>query len=108
MTFHPTLALADVPVGRMRSCKMGDREIVVCNTRDGVFAVNNVCTHAFARLSEGYLKGTRIICPLHGAAFDVRDGRVLGGPTPVPLAAYPTRVVNGVIEVSMPPEAGTK
>lgn len=108
MTFQPALALAEVPVGRMRSCKFGEREIVVCNTRDGVFAVNNVCTHAFARLSEGYLKGTRIICPLHGATFDVRNGRVLSGPTPVPLEAFPTRVVNGVIEVAIPTEAATK
>jgi len=104
-TFQPALPITDVGMGRMRSCKLGTRETVVCHTRDGVFALENTCTHAFARMSEGYLKGTRIICPLHGATFDVRTGRVLGGPTPVPLPAYPTRVVNGVIEVAVPPEA---
>jgi nitrite reductase/ring-hydroxylating ferredoxin subunit len=101
LTFQPVFPVNEVAVGRMRSCKLGDREIVVCHTRDGVFAVDNTCTHAFARMSEGYLKGTRIICPLHGATFDVRTGRVLGGPTPTPLTAYQTRVVNGVVEVAL-------
>ena len=106
--FRPVLALAEVARGRMRSCRVGERELVVCHTRDGVFAVDNVCTHALARMSEGFLKGTRLICPLHGAAFDVRTGAVLGGPATVPLAAYQTRVVGGMVEVALPPEASTK
>ena len=106
--FQPLLALADVARGRMRSCRVGERELVVCHTRDGVFAVDNVCTHAFARMSEGYLKGTRIICPLHGATFDVRTGRVLGGPASMALPAFPTRVVDGVVEVALPPGTEAK
>ena len=100
--FQPVLALKEVARGRMRSCRLGDRELVVCHTRDGVFAVDNHCTHAFARMSEGYLKGTTLSCPLHGATFDVRTGQVLGGPTTIPLAAYQTRVVDGMVEIAVP------
>jgi nitrite reductase/ring-hydroxylating ferredoxin subunit len=107
-TFKPLLALADIARGSMRSCRVGERELVVCHTRDGVFAVDNVCTHAFARMSEGYLKGRRLTCPLHGATFDVRTGAVLGGPATIPLTAYQTRVVEGMVEVALPPEAGAK
>ncbi len=95
-------------MGRMRSCKLGEREIVVCHTKDGVFALDNTCTHAMARMSEGYLKGTRIVCPLHGAAFDVRTGQVLGGPASMPLPAFATRVVDGVVEVAVPTEAAAE
>jgi nitrite reductase/ring-hydroxylating ferredoxin subunit len=107
-TFQPVLALAAVGTGRMRSCRFGEREVVVCHTREGVFTLDNVCTHAFARMSEGYLKGTRITCPLHGATFDVRTGEVLGGPATSPLPAYQTRVVNGMVEIAMPVEAGAE
>jgi nitrite reductase/ring-hydroxylating ferredoxin subunit len=107
-TFQPVLALADVARGRMRSCRIGERELVVCHTRDGVFTVENICTHALARMSEGYLRGTRITCPLHGASFDVRTGAVLGGPATIPLASYPTRVVGGIVEVALPAGAETK
>jgi nitrite reductase/ring-hydroxylating ferredoxin subunit len=107
-TFQPLLALAGVSVGRMRSCKVGDLEVVVCHTKEGVFTVDNICTHAMARMSEGFLKGTRITCPLHGASFDVRTGRVLGGPAVMPLATYPTRVTNGAVEIALAAESGAK
>jgi 3-phenylpropionate/trans-cinnamate dioxygenase ferredoxin subunit len=107
-TFQPLIPLADIGVGRMRSCKVGEREVVVCHTKDGVFTVDNVCTHAFARMSEGYLKGTRITCPLHGASFDVRTGRVLGGPATLPLATFETRVTAGQVEIALPTEAGAR
>jgi len=101
LPFRPALPLAQIGVGRMRSCKLGDREVVICHTRDGVFVVDNVCTHAFARMSEGYLRGTRITCPLHGATFDVRTGQVLGGPATARLAAHAARVVDGMVEVAL-------
>ena len=106
--FQPALPVKEVAVGRMRSCKLGEREIVVCHTKDGVFALDNTCTHAMARMSEGHLKGTRIICPLHGAAFDVKTGQVLGGPTGVPLPSFATRIVEGMVQVALPSGSETK
>lgn len=99
--FQATLKLADVPQGAMRTCTVGGREILICHTREGVFALDNICTHAHARLCEGRLRATRLVCPLHGAAFDIRDGRALGPPAQVPLPTYPVRIVEGTIEVSL-------
>jgi nitrite reductase/ring-hydroxylating ferredoxin subunit len=79
------------------------REIVICHTREGLFALDNICTHAHARMCEGRLRATRLVCPLHGASFDVRDGRVLATPATVPLATHQVRVVNGTVEVSVSP-----
>jgi len=91
----------------MRPCLHGAREIVVCRTKDGIYAVDNICTHADARLSEGRLRGNRLLCPLHGAAFDVRDGRVLGAPATVPLVSYPVRITGDRVEVTATPIAAT-
>jgi 3-phenylpropionate/trans-cinnamate dioxygenase ferredoxin subunit len=85
--------LSEIPVGRMRALRVGEREILVCRTREGVFALDNVCTHAEARMSEGSLRGTRLTCPLHGASFSAIDGSVLGGPATSPLRTYAVRVV---------------
>ncbi len=104
-TFHAAFAAEDLPEGRMKSCQIAGREVVICHTRDGLFALDNICTHAFARMSEGRLRGTRLICPLHGASFDVRDGRVLGAPAAQPLAAHRVRVSNNVLEVALDPAA---
>ena len=99
--FAPVLALADLPAGRMHSCMLGGRELVICHTSAGLFALDNICTHAEARLCEGRLRGTRLLCPLHGAAFDVRDGRVLAPPAVQALATHPVRVTGPVIEVAL-------
>jgi len=96
-----TVALSDVPMGKMHVCVAGDREIVVCRTKEGIYAVDNICTHAYARLNEGRLRGTRLICPLHGASFDVRDGRVLGAPATRPLLTHAVNVTDDCIEISV-------
>jgi nitrite reductase/ring-hydroxylating ferredoxin subunit len=101
--FEPVMALADIPQGSMRPAVVAGREILICHTREGVYALDNICTHAHARMCEGRLRATRIVCPLHGASFDIRDGKVLGSPAVVPLPTFPVRVVEGKIEVAVGP-----
>jgi nitrite reductase/ring-hydroxylating ferredoxin subunit len=99
--FQAVLKLADVPLGGMRACTVNGRELVICHTREGLFALDNICTHAHARLCEGRLRASRLVCPLHGASFDIRDGRVLGPPAEVPLPTYPLRIRGDAIEVAL-------
>jgi len=99
--FLAVMKLAELPLGSMRARVVGGRELVICHTREGVYALDNICTHAHARLSEGRLRSTRLSCPLHGACFDVRDGRVLGSPAEVPLPTHAVRVVDETIEVAV-------
>lgn len=99
--FEAVMKLAELPPGSMRAVTLGGRELVICHTREGVFALDNICTHAHARLCEGRLRATRLVCPLHGASFDIRDGRVLGPPADVPLPTHPVRIVDGAIEVAL-------
>ncbi|HYB65048.1 MAG TPA: non-heme iron oxygenase ferredoxin subunit [Steroidobacteraceae bacterium] len=99
--FEAVMKVAELPLGSMRARVVGGRELVICHTREGVFALDNICTHAHARLSEGRLRSTRLLCPLHGTAFDIRDGRVLGPPAEVPLPTHAVRIVDETIEVAV-------
>ena len=86
---HKVLAV-DLPARGKTLCVATDeKEVLLCHTAEGFFAVANLCTHAAARLCEGKLKGHRIHCPMHSASFDVRDGSVLARPASVALASYP-------------------
>ena len=55
----------------------------------------------FALLSDGWLDGYEIECPLHGARFDVRTGAALTSPAETALATYPVRVVGDAVEIDV-------
>jgi 3-phenylpropionate/trans-cinnamate dioxygenase ferredoxin subunit len=90
--YREVAAAIDIPRGKTLRVVADGREILLCHTAEGFYAVDNLCTHAAERLCGGKLKGYRILCPLHGAAFDVRDGSALSRPATVPLRTYPVRV----------------
>jgi nitrite reductase/ring-hydroxylating ferredoxin subunit len=95
------IPLTELAKATMVVRSVGGREIVVCRTKAGLHALDNICTHAYARLNEGRLRGTRLICPLHGASFDVRDGRALGAPASRALATHAIEVVGDCAQVTV-------
>ena len=85
----------------MLEVNVGARNIVLCHTREGWFAVDNICTHAYAKLSEGRLRKARLICPLHGGSFDCRTGTAVGPPAVVPLGTYAVRLTGEDVEIAL-------
>ncbi|MEE8338916.1 MAG: Rieske 2Fe-2S domain-containing protein [Xanthomonadales bacterium] len=75
--------------------------IVICRFRDEYFAIENRCSHALSTFDDGRMRGYRIMCPLHGATFDIRDGSVTGLPAKQPIRSFPLRIVDGMIEVDL-------
>lgn len=73
--------------------------IAVYNLAGKFYSTSGICTHEHAFLSEGYIDGHTIECPLHQALFDIRTGAVLSPPATVSLKTFPTRVENGVVMV---------
>jgi nitrite reductase/ring-hydroxylating ferredoxin subunit len=72
--------------------KLGEREMALCLVEGEVFAIDNVCSHAFAFLSDGYLEGHELFCPLHAGSFDVRTGEAVAAPCTVGLSVFPIKV----------------
>jgi nitrite reductase/ring-hydroxylating ferredoxin subunit len=81
--------------------KVGERELALCLVENQVFAIDNVCSHAFALLSDGYLEGHEIFCPLHGGSFDVRNGEAIAAPCTIDLLVFKTRVEDGEVFVKL-------
>ena len=103
MRFEPAAGTGELSRGKTLLVTVADREILLCHTPEGIYAVDNLCTHAAEKLDSGRLKGCRLHCPLHGAAFDVRDGSALSRPATIPLATYPVRIEGDVIQVGIEP-----
>ena len=80
--------VSDVPPGTARQFKIGDELIVVINTAEGLFAIEDRCSHADVALSEGEVDGCLIECWLHGSAFDVRTGVPTSLPAMTPVKTF--------------------
>jgi nitrite reductase/ring-hydroxylating ferredoxin subunit len=83
----------------MQAFEVGPRRIVLYLVSGKVYATDNVCSHAFALLTDGWLEDGLVECPLHGAQFDVTTGAVVRGPADCPVATFETRVNDGIVEV---------
>lgn len=99
--WHDVVAAAAVPLGGMIDAEIDGRAIVICHVREGWFALDDGCTHAAARLHAGFLRGCRLVCPLHGAAFDIRSGIAIGPPAFRPVVTHRVRVVGARVEVTI-------
>ena len=73
--------------------------MAVARTKDGVFAFQEFCTHRYAPLSEGALRGCEIVCPWHNSRFDLRNGKVTQGPATVELRTFRAESRGGKIWV---------
>ncbi|EKN4046113.1 non-heme iron oxygenase ferredoxin subunit [Yersinia enterocolitica] len=65
------------------------------------FAMEDICPHANALLSQGFMDGETIECPLHGALFDIRTGQCLREPGDRDLNTYPVRINGDQIEINL-------
>ena len=92
MADYPVAKRADVPEGKALRVVAGGIEVLLCNAGGTIYAVEDVCTHDGAPLDQGELEGCRIICPRHGANFDVRTGEALTLPAVLPLPTYSVRI----------------
>lgn len=87
--------------GDVLGVTLGERELALYDLDGEIYATDNLCTHAFALLSQGWLDGDTIECPLHGGRFDVKTGKALCPPVTEDLKTYKVRVVGDDIQVRL-------
>jgi nitrite reductase/ring-hydroxylating ferredoxin subunit len=70
-------SIAEVPAGSMKGFTVNGKQILIANTEGSFFAIDAVCSHMQGYLPAGKLLGKTVICPVHGAQFDLATGKVL-------------------------------
>ncbi len=100
----PACPLAALPRGEAHRLDI-DPPVAVFHTDDGeIYAVDDTCTHQDASLSDGWLEGCEIECPLHSSRFDLRTGQVDSPPAKLAVRTHRVVVEDGMIYV-VPSEA---
>ncbi|MDP9352972.1 MAG: non-heme iron oxygenase ferredoxin subunit [Chloroflexota bacterium] len=99
--FRAVARVGEIGPGEVKRVEIGAEEIGIYNLGGEYYALSDVCSHAYARLSEGevYPDESTVECPLHGAEFDIRTGKNLSFPAVSPVNIYELRVNGEEIEV---------
>lgn len=84
-----------------KAVTIDDVKIGIFQQEDQYFAIENVCPHAYALLTEGFIEDGTVECPLHEAIFNITTGVLESGPGCRNLCTYPLKVEEGSIFVSL-------
>jgi len=104
-TYHSICREEELTAGQARAEILNGWPILICRTEQGIQAVINRCTHAASELASGRVRRGIVLCPLHGARFDLSTGKCLPPHAHYqPLKKFPVRVVRGLVEVGVPDE----
>ena len=93
---------SELPNGERMFVDVGDAPIVIFKIAGQFFAIGDVCSHDDGPLGDGDVEEYNVVCPRHGAQFDVRSGKVLSMPAAVDIPAYPVQVRDGKIFIGIP------
>ena len=102
--FHKLAKADEVAPGEVKQYQIEGRPVALCNVDGELYAFEDVCTHAFAHLSEGGLESGQIKCPLHGAKFDVKTGKALSLPAVTAVPTHELKVEDGNVYIALNPK----
>jgi 3-phenylpropionate/trans-cinnamate dioxygenase ferredoxin subunit len=99
--WHRVASVKDVDLNRAFPLVIGDKELALYLVGENYYALEDVCPHAYALLSSGFIEGDLVECPLHAATFHIPTGKCLAPPADRDLASYPVKVDGGDIYIEL-------
>lgn len=87
---------SDIPKEDVKRWDHGSKSFALFRTADDeVFATDDICTHEYAHISDGFVMGNTVECPRHAGCFDISTGEALNPPACRNLKTYPAKIENG-------------
>jgi nitrite reductase/ring-hydroxylating ferredoxin subunit len=99
MAWHPVTRIQELDEDLPLAASIGGTLIAVFKQGEAVYVTSNVCTHQFALMSDGYVEGEYIECPLHQGRFHIPTGKAASAPVCVDLKTYPVKIEGDTVFV---------
>jgi anthranilate 1,2-dioxygenase ferredoxin subunit len=99
------IAIADeanaVEEGQVAAFQAGKLPIALFRVEGRFYALHDLCSHGAARLSDGFVEGVCVECPLHQGLVEIATGLPKSAPITDPVRSLAVRVVDGRVEVEV-------
>ena len=100
--------LSQFTTGSLTRIEVGLQPIAIAVTQEGnIHIIDDLCTHANARLSDGWIEEGCVACPWHGAQFDLETGKALSLPATGQVKTYPVVIRENQLFTEMDSEEAT-
>ena len=101
MSWIPVCQVSDVEEYMPKAVAVGEIKVGIFQLNGNYFAIENVCPHAYALLTEGFVEDGTVECPLHEAIFDIKTGNLESGPGCRSLCTYPVKIEGDSVLISL-------
>ena len=101
MAWQAVAEAAAVAADEAIGVTVGSAQIAIVNDGERLYALDNVCTHQYALLSDGFVEDGCIECPLHQGRFELATGKAMCAPVTTPVRVYPVKVEGGKVYVDL-------
>jgi nitrite reductase/ring-hydroxylating ferredoxin subunit len=88
MALYKVATSGDIPPGSALAIEVAGRSVAMFNVEGVIHAIDNDCTHDGGPLSEGVVSDGCVVCPWHGAEFDLASGKALTPPAVEDVRSY--------------------
>ena len=99
MKEYEVAKVSEIAPGTAKQVEVDGEPVAIFNLDGQFYAISDTCSHAQASLSEGEVKNGVVTCPLHGAKFDIKTGKNLTMPAPVPVQTYSIKIEGDAIKI---------
>ncbi len=100
-TLHEVAKTGDIEKGEAKLVEVDGKEIALFNINGEYFAIANECSHVGGPLCEGDIEDNKVICPWHGAEFDIKTGEDLCDPAEGPVESYAVQIEGDIIRIEV-------
>ena len=101
MAWQRAASVADMEPDKGLPVTIGAKQLAIYRVGENFYALEGVCPHAEALLSDGFIDGDKVECPLHQALFHIPTGKCLGPPADRDLATFPVKVEGNDILIDL-------
>jgi 3-phenylpropionate/trans-cinnamate dioxygenase ferredoxin subunit len=102
VTYIKVAAVQEIPENERLFIEINELPIVIFSLNGEYFATGDICSHDRGPIGEGQIEGYEVICPRHGARFDIRTGKVTRFPAASDIPSYPTKIEDGNLYLGIP------
>ena len=90
--FKKVCNVTDIDEGTYERFVVEGRAILLCKWQGNLFAIEDECSHAMNPLCGGRMRRGTIVCPLHGARFNIKTGAAEGAPATLPIDTFDVKI----------------